>query len=253
MLHSNTPFPEWRSADSRSAYSLSQHVLYSVFHTHDRYRCCWYRTCNSREQLTDEKNMDLELANKNFIVTGGTDGLGLATAKSLIAEGANVLVSGRTEKKFLSVREELGEQSHKLAFVQGNNSDAELPARLRAATLEQWGQLDGLLVSVGGHPFESVFLGAVRLVRKLSAAMADGGAIALVLAVSAKEAAVDFPISNGLRPGLGLLVKTFAEELGPRKIRINVLLPKHVCHREGQAPAREQTTTNVEYRARTHR
>ena len=184
--------------------------------------------------------MDLELANKNFIVTGGTDGLGLATAKSLIAEGANVLVSGRTEKKFLSVREELGEQSHKLAFVQGNNSDAELPSRLRTAMLEQWGHLDGLLVSVGGPPmgkalatnddtwreaFESVFLGAVRLVRELSAAMADGGAIALVLAVSAKEAAVDFPISNGLRPGLALLVKTFAEELGPRKIRINALLP----------------------------
>jgi 3-oxoacyl-[acyl-carrier protein] reductase len=55
--------------------------------------------------------------------------------------------------------------------------------------------------------------------------MSDGGAIALVLAVSAKEAAPTFPISSGLRPGLALLAKNFADELGPRNIRINTLLP----------------------------
>ncbi len=73
--------------------------------------------------------------------------------------------------------------------------------------------------------FESVFLGAVRLVRDLSPSIADGGAIALILAISAKEASMTMPISNGLRPGLAMLVKSFAEELGPRAIRINALLP----------------------------
>ena len=184
--------------------------------------------------------MDLELAGKNFIVTGGTGGLGLATAKTLIAEGANVLVSGRSEQRFLAVQAELQERGHQIAFLQGDNSDIELPPRLLAAILERWGSLDGLLVSVGGPPagknlttddeawreaFESVFLGAVRLIRELSFAMTDGGAIALVLAVSAKEAAPTLPISNGLRPGLAMLVKSFAEELGSRKIRVNALLP----------------------------
>ncbi len=184
--------------------------------------------------------MDLELAGKTFVVTGGTDGLGLATAQCLLAEGAKVLVTGRSEEKYLRVRETLGGSDERLAFVAGDNADAGLPARLRTAVLERWGRLDGLLVSVGGPPtgqvlttddatwrgaFESVFLGTVRLMRDLSVAMSDGGAIVLVLAVSAKEAAPALPISNGLRPGLAMLTKSFADELGARRIRVNALLP----------------------------
>jgi 3-oxoacyl-[acyl-carrier protein] reductase len=190
--------------------------------------------------IEPEDDMDLELADKTFIVTGGTAGLGLATARCLIAEGANVLVTGRTEAKFLAAQAELGERAGRIAFLSGDNADPELPGRLRAAVFERWGGLHGLLVSVGGpaagralttgddawrEAFESIFLGAVRLVRELSAAMSDGGAIALVLAVSAKEAAPIMPISSGLRPGLALLAKNFADELGPRNIRINTLLP----------------------------
>ena len=185
-------------------------------------------------------SVDLKLADKVFIVRGGTDGLGLAAARSLLAEEARVLVTGRTRKKFDRVSASLGTHAGKLAFLAGDNADAGLPGRLHAAVVERWGKLDGLLVSVGGPPpgrvlttsddawrqaFESVFLGTVRLVRDLSAVMSDGGAIALVLAVSAKEVALKVPISSGLRPGLALLAKNFADELGPRNIRINTLLP----------------------------
>ena len=184
--------------------------------------------------------MDLDLAGKAFIVTGGTDGLGLAAARALLDEGASVLVSARSEGKFADLRAALGDQADRIGYLQGDNADAGLPERLRAAVLDRWERLDGLLVSVGGPPpgkalttddgawrdaFESVFLGAVRLVRDLSPAMADGGAIALVLAISAKEASLTLPISNGLRPGLAMLVKSFADELGSRGIRVNALLP----------------------------
>lgn len=184
--------------------------------------------------------MDLDLAGKAFIVTGGTDGLGLAAARALLDEGASVLVSARSEGKFADLRAALGDQADRIGYLQGDNADASLPERLRAAVLDRWERLDGLLVSVGGPPpgkalttddgawrdaFESVFLGAVRLVRDLSPAMADGGAIALVLAISAKEASLTLPISNGLRPGLAMLVKSFADELGSRGIRVNALLP----------------------------
>ncbi len=184
--------------------------------------------------------MDLELAGKAFIVTGGSDGLGLAVTKVLATEGAHVLATGRTEEKFPRAREELGIHADRVAFLAGDNADAGLPGRLHAAVMERWGRLDGLLVSVGGPPagkalttddaawrqaFESIFLGTVRLVRDLSAVMSDGSAIALVLAVSAKEASPTLPISNGLRPGLALLAKNFADELGPRNIRVNSLLP----------------------------
>ncbi len=51
--------------------------------------------------------MGLELAGKAFIVTGGTDGLGLATACTLLEEGADVLISGRSEAKFAGLRASL--------------------------------------------------------------------------------------------------------------------------------------------------
>jgi 3-oxoacyl-[acyl-carrier protein] reductase len=73
--------------------------------------------------------------------------------------------------------------------------------------------------------FESVFLGTTRLIRDLSPAIGTGGAIVMILAISAKEASPILPVSNGLRPGLAMLAKSFAEELGPRAIRVNALLP----------------------------
>ena len=184
--------------------------------------------------------MDLELAGKAFIVTSGTDGLGLATARVLLAEGANVLVSGRSEGKFTVLQASLGEMGERIAYLQGDNADPALPDRLRSAVLDRWGRLDGMLVSVGGLPatkvmatddeawrsaFESVFLGSVRLMRDLSPTINDGGAIVMVLAISAKEASPLLTISNGLRPGLAMLTKSFAEELGPRAVRVNSLLP----------------------------
>lgn len=184
--------------------------------------------------------MNLGIAGKAFIVTGGTDGLGFATTKVLVDEGATVLVTGRTEEKFLRARAELGEQADRVAFLAGDNADAGLPDRLHEAVMQRWGRLDGLLVSVGGPPpgkalttddatwrqaFEGLFLGTIRLVRDLSAVMSDGGSIALVLAVSAREVALNVPLSSGLRPGLALLAKNFADELGSRNIRVNTLLP----------------------------
>ena len=184
--------------------------------------------------------MDLEIAGKTFIVTGGTDGLGLATAQVLLNEGANVLVSGRTETKFTAMQASLNYPGDRIAFLRGDNADPALPDRLRSTVLERWGRLDGMLVSVGGPSatkalttgddewrgaFESVFLGTVRLLRDLSPAVSDGGSIVIVLAISAKEASPVLTISNGLRPGLALLAKSFAEELGPRAVRVNALLP----------------------------
>jgi 3-oxoacyl-[acyl-carrier protein] reductase len=73
--------------------------------------------------------------------------------------------------------------------------------------------------------FGSVFLGAVRLAREVGAVLGDGGSIAFVLSSSVRQPILDLAISNGLRPGLAMAAKTLADELGPRGIRVNGLLP----------------------------
>ncbi|WP_028644217.1 SDR family oxidoreductase [Nocardioides sp. URHA0020] len=184
--------------------------------------------------------MDLQLTDRAFIVTGGARGLGRATADVLVAEGARVVVSGRSAETLAAVREELGEA---VEVVVADNADPTTPERLVRAALDRWGRLDGALVSVGGPPrgpvttitddqwtaaFESVFLGAVRLGRELGAALPRGGSLAFVLSSSVRAPLADMAISNGLRPGLAMVAKTLADELGPAGVRVNGLLPGRV-------------------------
>jgi len=184
--------------------------------------------------------MDLGLTDRVFIVTGGGRGLGNATARVLVDEGACVVVSGRSEDTLAEATLDLGERA---LSVVADNAHPGTPARLLHAANERWGRVDGALISVGGPPpgpataisdadwtraFESVFLGAVRLTREIAESLHEGGSIALVLSSSARAPIPGLAVSNGLRPGLAMVAKTLADELGPRGIRINGLLPGRV-------------------------
>jgi 3-oxoacyl-[acyl-carrier protein] reductase len=75
---------------------------------------------------------------------------------------------------------------------------------------------------------ESVFLGGVRLGREIGRELGPGGAMAYVLSSSVKSPIAGLAISNGLRPGLAMVAKTLADELGPRGVRVNGLMPGRV-------------------------
>jgi 3-oxoacyl-[acyl-carrier protein] reductase len=185
--------------------------------------------------------MDLGLAGRAYVVTGGTRGLGRATAEVLVAEGARLVVAARGQDAVAEAVERLGPD--RVTGVAADLADPGTPQRLVDAALTAYGRLDGGLVSVGGPPagsvmespdaawtgaFESVFLGAVRTLRSLAAAVGEGGSLALVLSTSTKTPIADLAISNGLRPGLGMVVKTLADEVGPRGVRVNALLPGRI-------------------------
>ncbi len=186
--------------------------------------------------------MDLGVSDRVYVLTGATRGLGRATAELLVAEGARVVLSGRSEEHLAEARAALGED--RVVAVRGDNADPGLADRLVTAAKETWGRLDGALVSVGGPPsgplldsdeedwrrgFESIFLGGLRVARSVAAELADGGSIAFVLSSSVKQPLANLAISNGLRPGLAMVAKNLADELGERGVRVNGLLPGRVA------------------------
>ena len=150
-----------------------------------------------------------------------------------------MVLSGRTAETLDAAVADLGDAA---VAVVADNADPGTPARLVDTARERWGRLDGALISVGGPPtgpvtamtdedwteaFESVFLGAVRLGREIGDALGEGGSLALVLS-SVRSPLADLAISNGLRPGLAMVAKNLADELGPRGVRVNGLLPGRV-------------------------
>ncbi|MFD5228388.1 SDR family oxidoreductase [Streptomyces qaidamensis] len=184
--------------------------------------------------------MDLGLKDRVYVVTGATRGLGNATARQLVADGAKVVVSGRDEKSVAEAAAELGPNAVGVAV---DNADPEAAARLIGTARERFGRFNGVLVSVGGPPagfvadntdeqwqtaFESVFLGAVRLARAAAAEMEAGGVIGFVLSGSVYEPIPGLTISNGLRPGLAGFAKSLSDELGPRGIRVVGVLPGRI-------------------------
>ncbi|MCX5313909.1 SDR family oxidoreductase [Streptomyces sp. NBC_00154] len=184
--------------------------------------------------------MDLELKDRVYIVTGATRGLGNATARELVADGAKVIITGRDEKRVEAAAAELGPDVVGLA---ADNAEPAAAQRLVDAAHERFGRLDGILISVGGpapgfvadntdeqwqSAFDSVFLGAVRLARTAAAALGEGGVIGFVLSGSVHEPIAGLTISNGLRPGLAGFAKSLADELGPRGIRVVGVLPARI-------------------------
>ncbi len=183
--------------------------------------------------------MDLGLRDRVYLVTGGSKGLGFATAEALVADGACVVVSSRTAESVRAAVDTLGDNARGLT---ADNADPSTAQRLLDLAINEFGRVDGALISVGGPPatgpleatdeqwrdaFESVFLGAIRTARVVADAMTEG-AIALVLSTSVKSPIAGLAISNGLRPGLAMWAKQLADEVGPRGMRVVSLLPGSV-------------------------
>jgi 3-oxoacyl-[acyl-carrier protein] reductase len=183
--------------------------------------------------------VDLQLSGRGYLLTGASRGLGFATARALVDDGARVLVSARSTGSVDAAVSALGgaPAAHGQA---ADLADAHAAERLVVAARDRLGRLDGALISVGGPApgtvletpedawrdgVESVLLGPLRLVKALVPHLAEGAVIGFVLSTSVRQPIGHLAISNGLRPGLAMTAKALADDLGPRGIRVVGLMP----------------------------
>jgi len=171
-------------------------------------------------------------ASPRVLVVGGSSGIGAATARRFAAEGAEVLVSGRDERKLARVVEALGDRGAALP------ADARDSAAVRAL-MQQAGPLDHLVITVsgaaGGGPFATLPLADLRegfaakfwpyveLLQAALPALAERASVTLVTAGSARAA---LPGTSGLAAingALEAMVGPLAAELAPR--RVNAVSP----------------------------
>lgn len=180
--------------------------------------------------------MDLGLTGHRYVVTGGSRGLGYATAQALAAEGAQTLLIGRDPAALANACASLGTGHEYLA------ADLSLPET--AQQISAWaGDIDGALVNVGGpapgrileiddaewqSAFDGVFMATIRLVRTLAPRMRPNGAFLAVLSTTVKQPIADLGASNGMRPGLAVAVKDLADALAP-DVRVNGILPGRIA------------------------
>jgi 3-oxoacyl-[acyl-carrier protein] reductase len=180
--------------------------------------------------------MDLGLSGRRYLITGGSRGLGFATAQALASEGAHTCLVARDPGRLAEATASLG-QGHDA--IRADLTDPEAAAAI-AATV---GSVDGLLVNVGGptpgsvlelddaawrQAIDEVLLSSLRLLRALTPQIVDGGSMLLVLSSTAKEPIRELAASNVLRPGLAMVVKDLANTLAPR-VRVNGILPGRIA------------------------
>jgi 3-oxoacyl-[acyl-carrier protein] reductase len=187
--------------------------------------------------------MDLGLEGRVYIVTGASRGLGRATAEVLVAEGARVVLNARDEDRLNAASAQLGGADVALPIA-GDLAEEDLASRLIASAHARFGRLDGAVVSVGGPPpgsaldvtgstwreaFDTVFVGPVQLMTAVARSSGfEGTAIVVILSSSVRQPLHGLDVSNGLRPGLAMVAKSLADELGPAGVRINTLLPGRI-------------------------
>jgi NAD(P)-dependent dehydrogenase (short-subunit alcohol dehydrogenase family) len=184
--------------------------------------------------------MDLELAGKCILVTGGTDGLGLALATKLAREGAAVAVCGRDEARLHAAEAALEEIGTEVLAQRADVSEAaDLKAFVDAA-VARWGRIDGVVHNAGrasAGAIETIddetwtsdvqlkLMAAVRLTRlALPHLRTGGGAVLFTLALAAKAPGASSEPSSVTRAAGMALMKALSKELAPDGIRVNAVL-----------------------------
>ena len=178
-----------------------------------------------------------KLQGKVAVITGGTEGIGLATAKLFAEEGAYVFITGRRQKELDEAVKAIG---NNVAGVQGDVSNLSDLDRLYKTVSNAKGRIDivfanagvGELVPFGAvteEHFDKLFninvRGTLFTVQKALPLMRDGGSIILNGSVASVKGNAGFGVYAASKAAIRSLVRTWTTDLKDRGIRSNVVSP----------------------------
>jgi NAD(P)-dependent dehydrogenase (short-subunit alcohol dehydrogenase family) len=178
-----------------------------------------------------------KLDGKIALITGGNSGIGLATAKAFVSEGAYVFITGRREPELASAVKEIGRN---VTGVQGDASSLGDLDRLFAQIKREKGRLDIVFANAGGAKFaalgtiteehyDSVFevnvKGLVFTVQKALPLMPDGSSIILNASIVASKGLPAWSVYSATKAAVRSFARTWTTDLKDRRIRVNAVSP----------------------------
>ncbi|MGB8065511.1 MAG: glucose 1-dehydrogenase [Candidatus Sulfotelmatobacter sp.] len=181
--------------------------------------------------------MSQKLEGKIAVITGGSSGIGLATAKRFVNEGAYVFITGRRQSELDAAVSEIG---HNVTGVQGDVSKLADIDKLYAAVRKQKGKLDIVFANAGTGafaPLEQIseehfdkqfnvnVKGLLFTVQKALPLLLPGGSIVLNASIVATKGSQALSVYSATKAAVRSFARTWSVDLKDRKIRVNAISP----------------------------
>jgi NAD(P)-dependent dehydrogenase (short-subunit alcohol dehydrogenase family) len=202
-----------------------------------------------------------KLEGKIALVTGGNSGIGLATAKEFVNEGAYVFITGRREPELAAAVKEIGKN---VAGVQGDTSNLGDLDRLFTQIKREKGKLDIVFANAGGAKYaplgsiteelyDSIFdinvKGLLFTVQKALPLLPDGASIILNASVAGSTApSPEWSVYNATKAAVRSFARSWTTDLKERRIRVNAVSPGYTdtppWHSREGAEERIKTISN---------
>lgn len=173
---------------------------------------------------------------RNILITGGSGGIGRATAERIVAEGGRVLVTGTNKKKLAAVKDALPS----IITLQNDAADPEAARQLGETIESAFGKLDAAFLNAGyakfvshadvtadefDHQYAVNVRGPILHAKEISPFLRDGGSIVINASVARSVGLPGGVIYNSTKGAIRTVARVLALELADRNIRVNAVSP----------------------------